>query len=299
MLGTMSQLRWKWDFGLAFRQVIIWFLMLVLYLIFLAVLTSFFPGNYMLPLGIVVIFALAQYFFSDKLVLMSTGAKPALEDEYPNLHAMVAHLAERAEIPKPRVYVMTSPVPNAFATGRSPKKRCGLCHRFNHAASGSRWAWRVLAHELSHIKNRDILTMTVASFLAMIAFMIMRYAFWGSLFNSRDSGGSYLVIIAVAVVVGVVSQLLMRLLSRYREFAADRGSAYITENPAALKRALQKISGKMETVPTKKKQEIEGANAFYIIPAISGESIMELFSTHPPLQKRIEALDKIEAEMRQ
>jgi len=103
----------------------------------------------------------------------------------------------------------------------------------------------------------------------------------------------------VAVVVGVVSQLLMRLLSRYREFAADRGSAYITENPAALKRALQKISGKMETVPTKKKQEIEGANAFYIIPAISGESIMELFSTHPPLQKRIEALDKIEAEMRQ
>ena len=295
----MSQVRWKWDFGLAFRQVIIWFLMLVLYLIFLAVLSYFFPGNYMLPLGIVVVFALAQYFFSDKLVLMSTGAKPALEDEYPKLHAMIAHLAERAEIPKPRVYVMTSPVPNAFATGRSPKNGVVCVTDSIMRLLEADELEGVLAHELSHIKNRDILTMTVASFLAMIAFMIMRYAFWGSLFNSRDSGGSYLVIIAVAVVVGVVSQLLMRLLSRYREFAADRGSAYITENPAALKRALQKISGKMETVPTKKKQEIEGANAFYIIPALSGESIMELFSTHPPLEKRIAALEKIEAEMHQ
>ena len=155
----------------------------------------------------------------------------------------------------------------------------------------------VLAHELSHIKNRDILTMTVGSFVAMIASMIMNNFLFASLFN-REQGGAWIIAGIVAAVIWVIATILLMALSRYREFAADRGSAYITEDPDALISALKKISGKMEQLPAKTKASAEGANAFYIIPAISGKSFAALFSTHPALEKRIENLEKIRAEIR-
>lgn len=290
-------MRWKHDFGLTIRQTVIWFLMLVLYIIFLSIITLIYPGSFWLPFGLVLIMALVQYFFSDKLVLMSTGAKIVAEDEYPELHAIIEKLCKEADLPKPRVAIMQSPVPNAFATGRNPKNAVVAVTDSIMRTLNREELEAVLAHELSHVKNRDILTMTVASFLAMVAFLIMRFAFWGSLFNNRDNAPIIIIAIAAAI-VGVISMLLMRILSRYREFAADRGSAYITNNPAALKSALYKISGKMQAVPAEKKKEIEGANAFFIIPAISGRSIFELFSTHPPLEKRVAALEKLEEELK-
>ena len=158
----------------------------------------------------------------------------------------------------------------------------------------------VLAHELSHVKNRDILTMTLASFIAMIAAMIMQSFFFSALFggNNQKNGGAGVIIWIVSIIVYAVSTLLILALSRYREFAADRGSALITKNPRALISALNKISGRMDMVPVQAKAKVEGANAFFIIPALSGNTIMELFSTHPPLEKRIANLKKVEAELR-
>jgi heat shock protein HtpX len=156
----------------------------------------------------------------------------------------------------------------------------------------------VIAHELSHVKNRDILTMTMASFIAMIASMVMQSFFYSSLFGGRSrEGGATIIIWIVSIVVYAVSTLLILALSRYREFAADRGSAYITKNPRALISALSKISGRMDVVPREAKAKIEGANAFFIIPALSGNTIMELFSTHPPLEKRIANLEAVESEL--
>jgi heat shock protein HtpX len=158
----------------------------------------------------------------------------------------------------------------------------------------------VLAHELSHVKNRDILTMTMASFIAMIASMIMQSFFFSALFggNNRENGGSWIIVWIVSIVVYAVSTLLILALSRYREFAADRGSALITRNPRALISALNKISGRLDSVPPEAKAKVESANAFFIIPALSGRTVMELFSTHPPLEKRIANLEKVEAEIR-
>jgi heat shock protein HtpX len=157
----------------------------------------------------------------------------------------------------------------------------------------------VLAHEISHVKNRDMLTLTMASFISMLAFLIMRNWIFISLFNNRDNNmGALILVYVVSIVVWLVSTLLTRALSRYREFAADRGSAVLTGNPRALISALTKISGRMDYIPAEKKQEVEGANAFFIIPALSGNTLMELFSTHPPLEKRVAALQELGAQMR-
>jgi heat shock protein HtpX len=157
----------------------------------------------------------------------------------------------------------------------------------------------VIAHELSHVKNRDILTMTMASFIAMIASMIMQNYFFSAMFGGRDrNAGSGIVVLIVSVIVYAISTLLILALSRYREFAADRGSGLITRNPRALISALNKISGRMEVVPVEAKAKVEGANAFFIIPALSGNAFMELLSTHPPLEKRIANLEKVDAELR-
>ncbi len=158
----------------------------------------------------------------------------------------------------------------------------------------------VLAHEMSHVKNRDMLTMTMASFISMLAFLIMRNWLFIGLFNNRDNNnmGALILIYVVSIIVWLVSTLLTRALSRYREFAADRGSAVLTGNPGALISALTKISGRMDYIPAEKKQEVEGANAFFIIPALSGNTLMELFSTHPPLEKRVAALEELQAQQR-
>ncbi|MCP1662622.1 MAG: zinc metalloprotease HtpX [Methanocalculus sp. MSAO_Arc1] len=290
-------MKWKRDFGLTTRVMITWFLLLLVYLVFLTVLGAVLGLSLQLLIGIAFVMAFSQYYFSDKLVLMSTGARVVEEDEYPELHRMVERLCATADMPKPRVAIMQSPVPNAFATGRSPKKGVVAVTDSIMRLLTKDELEAVVAHELAHIKNRDVMTLTIASFLAMVAALIIQNALFASLFDRRE-GNPWIIAWIVAILVWVAATLLIRMLSRYREFAADRGSAYITNNPQALSNALMKISSRMEAVPPAKKQEVEGANAFFIIPALSGQSLMELFSTHPPLEKRIENLEKVNQEIR-
>jgi heat shock protein HtpX len=291
-------MEWKRDWGLTARVWLTGLLLLLLYLVFMTVLFAFGVGTW-----VIVLFAvgmgLFQYFFSDKLVLWSTGARIIEGDEYPELHLMVEKLCKEAGLPLPQIAIMQSPVPNAFATGRSPKHAVVACTDSIMRLLNREELEAVLAHELAHVKNRDILTMTLASFIAMIASIIMQSFFFSTLFGGRNrEGGSWIVIWIVSIIVYAISTLLILALSRYREFAADRGSAQITRNPRALISALNKISGRMEVVPAEAKAKVEGANAFFIIPALSGNSFMELFSTHPPLEKRIANLEKVEAELR-
>lgn len=289
-------MKWQRDAGLTGRIILTWALLLLVYLIFMGILIAL--G---LPSGFIILIAvgmcLVQYFFSDRLVLMSTGARIIEDDEEPDLHRMIEMLCQEANIPKPRIAVMQSPMPNAFATGRSPNHAVVAVTDSIMKLLSPEELKAVLAHELSHVKNRDILTMTFASFIAMIASLIMNNFLFASIFN-REQGGAWIIAGIVAAIVWVLSTILMMALSRYREFAADRGAAFMTNNPDALISALKKISGKMEYLPVQTKQAAEGANAFYIIPAISGQSLAALFSTHPPLEKRIANLEKVRAEIR-
>ena len=289
-------MKWKRDFGLTLRVWLTMFLLFLVYLVFLSVLYWLGIG---LPFIIVIVFLMAfvQYFFSDRLVLWSTRARVIEEDEYPELHRMVEKLATEAEIPKPRIAIMQTPVPNAFATGRSPRHAVVAVTDSIMRLLSPGELEAVLAHELSHVKNRDVLTLTIASFVAMIAAIIMNNFLFASLFSRRDDN-PWIIAGIVAIIVYFVAQLLIMALSRYREFAADRGSAYITGRPRDLISALEKISGRMDKVPAQQKQMIESANAFFIIPALSGRTLMELFSTHPPLEKRIANLEKVEMELR-
>jgi len=290
-------MEWKRDWGLTGRVWLTMFLLFILYLVFMTILYAFGAGYQWIVL-LAVGMALVQYFFSDKLVLWSTGARVLEKDEYPELHQTVEKLCRDADLPIPKIAIMQSPVPNAFATGRSPKHAVVACTDSIMRLLNKEELEAVLAHELSHVKNRDILTMTMASFIAMIASMIMQSFFFSAVLGGRNrEGGGTIIIWIVSIVVYAVSTLLILALSRYREFAADRGSALITKNPKALMSALSKISGRMDAVPPEAKAKIEAANAFFIIPAISGRSFMELLSTHPPLEKRIANLEKIEAEM--
>jgi heat shock protein HtpX len=274
------------------------FLLFILYLVFMTILYWFGAGFELIVL-LAVGMALVQYFFSDKLVLWSTGARILEKDEYPELHRIVEKLCKEADLPLPKIAIMQSPVPNAFATGRSPKHAVVACTDSIMRLLNTGELEAVLAHELAHVKNRDILTMTMASFIAMIASMIMQSFFFSAMFGgrNREGGGGAIIIWIVSIVVYAASTLLILALSRYREFAADRGSALITKNPKALMSALSKISGRMDAVPREAKAKVEAANAFFIIPALSGNSFMELLSTHPPLEKRIANLEKIDADM--
>jgi len=271
------------------------FLLGAVYITFIAVLAHLgLPtGSIMIVAGIMLF---AQYYFSDKMVLLSTGANIVSESEEPMLHGIVSRLCIEADLPKPRVAIVKSNVPNAFATGRSPKKAVvavttSLMQRLNQNELTA-----VLAHELTHVKNRDVMVLTIASFFSTIAFFLVRYLllFGG---GNRRGGGQIMIAWIASIAVWIVSSLLIRTLSRYREFAADRGAAIITGHPSHLVSALQKISGAMSRIPTDDLRKAEGMNAFYIIPAISGKSVMALFSTHPSLEKRVAALEKISRQM--
>ena len=290
-------MKWKRDWGLTARVWFTLFLLFLVYLIFIAVLSMLGIG---LPFLVLIVFVMAfvQYFFSDKLVLWTTRSRVIEPDEYPELHRMVEHLCAEADLPKPRIAIMQTPVPNAFATGRNPKHAVVAVTDSIMRLLTPKELEAVLAHELSHVKNRDILTLTVASFIAMIAALVMQNFLFASLFSRRDGENPWIIAGIVAIVVYFVAQLLIMALSRYREFAADRGSALITERPRDLISALQKISGRMDNVPQQARQQVESANAFFIIPALSGNTLMELFSTHPPLEKRIANLEKVEMEMK-
>jgi heat shock protein HtpX len=274
----------------------------LLYVVFAVVLFQVLNVGLAPMLLIVVGLAFFQYFTSDKLALAAAGAKVVSREEAPQLHDMVERLCALADLPKPRVAVMDTPVPNAFATGRSPKHAAvcvttGLWDRLE-----PREVEGVLAHELSHIANRDVLVMTLASFFAMLAALLTRFGLYAGMWGGgdrRDNNGPpiWLIIFAVSLVVYVLSYILIRTISRYREYAADRGSALMTGAPEYLMSALQKISSQMTLIPNQDLRQVEGMNAFFIIPAKAKGAISELFMDHPPLEKRIAALAEIAREM--
>jgi heat shock protein HtpX len=244
---------------------------------------------------------LVQYFTSDKIALLSMGARVVSPQEAPRLHALIERLCIQANLPKPRVAVADTPMPNAFAIGRSPKTATvcattGIMDLLNDAELEA-----VLGHELTHVQNRDVLVMTIASFFASIAAFIVQMGFWfGGAFDNRDNnnGPAFIVVILVSAAVYVISWLLLQALSRYREFAADRGSAIITGRPSALISALLKIDGGMSQIP---QRDLRAANgelaAFYIFPPKAKQTVASLFSTHPPLDKRIAALERLETQL--
>ncbi|MDD1680671.1 MAG: zinc metalloprotease HtpX [Methanoregula sp.] len=295
-------MEWKRDWGLTAR---VWFtglLLVLLYLVFMTILLVLFPSVSILFFVILaVVMGLIQYFFSDKMVLWSTGSRVIEEDEYPELHRMVEKLCREADLPKPKIAIMQSPMPNAFATGRSPSHAVVACTDSIMRLLTREELEAVLAHELAHVKNRDILTMTLASFIAMISSMIMQSFFFSALFGGNNREGNLvgmIIVWVVSIIVYIVSTLLILALSRYREYAADRGSAQITRNPRALISALNKINGRIEVLPDQVKEPMANANAFFIIPASTKSLFRELTSTHPPLEKRIANLEKVESELR-
>lgn len=291
-------IRWPRDVGLSLRMFLTMVILGAVYLGFLSVL-------YWLGVDITMLIIIAavmmgiQYFFSDKLVLASSGARIVSPEEAPRLHAIVDRICAETGLPKPRVAIVPTDVPNAFATGRSQSHSViaatqGLLNRLNEDEIVA-----VLAHELSHVKNRDVAVMTIASFLSTVAYYFIMSFMYGGFNRNREeknTGGLFIVYI-LSMVVYVVSLLLTRLLSRYRELAADRGSALITGRPSWLISALLKISGQMERIPSRDLRSEEGLNQFFIVPALAGGSIMELFATHPTLEKRIRQLERMEKTM--
>lgn len=289
------------DRGLTFRMGLTLFLLGLVYVAFISALIA--AGvEALFVLVIAAAILLAQLFLSDKLALGAMGARVTTPEEAPELHAAVERLCQLADLPKPRVAIARTDLPNAFAAGRSPKTSTvcvttGLLERLE-----PRELEGVLAHELSHIANRDVMVMTVASFLATVAGLLVRWGVYtGSFGGSRRQNGNaaaFLLVLLVSVVVYVLSFLLLRALSRHREFAADRGGAIMTGAPSQLASALAKITGSMARIPTRDLRAAEGLNAFFIVPAVArGFSLSSLFHTHPPVEKRIERLLALQAQM--
>jgi heat shock protein HtpX len=270
----------------------------LLYAGFVAVLLSAGAG-----IGIMVVviagLALAQLFLSDKLALAAMGAKVVTPQEAPGLHAMIERLCIQADLPKPKIAIADNKMPNAFAMGRSQKSAVVCATTGIMETLEPHELEAVMAHELSHIKNRDVLIMTVASFFATLASMIAQLGLWfGGGFGDDDGGApAFIVILLVSFVVYIVSFFLMLALSRYREFGADRGAALITGRPSALSSALMRIADSMQRVPDQDLRAVGKLNAFFIVPTSVKKSIGTLFMSHPPLEKRIDALQRIEAQL--
>ena len=285
------------DTGLQARMLITLFLLGLLYAVFAGVIIAAGAGVAIMVVALSGLMA-AQFFLSDKLALHAMGAREVGPDQAPGLHAMIERLCIQADLPKPRIAVADMAMPNAFAMGRSPKNAVvcattGIMETLQpHELEG------VMAHELAHVKNRDVLIMTLASFFASVAAMITQFGFFfGGGMGDDDDGPGFLAVILVSMVVYVISFFLMLALSRYREFSADRTAALITGRPSALSSALMRISGQMQRVPQHDLREAQGMNAFFIVPAGAKASIAGLFSTHPPMEKRIEALNQLEAQL--
>lgn len=285
--------RWKGDSGLRARMVLSFVILGILYVIFLSILHYLGVGY--IPLAIIAsVMILAQWYLSDKIVLWSSGAKIILREEYPKLHEIVERLSTNNGLPKPKVAMVNSNVPNAFATGKSPKSSLvavttGLLDLLDDDELEA-----VIGHELTHVRSRDVLVLTLASVFSTVAWYLMQFGFFGGLqTRNRNSAGSGVIVLLVAVVTWVVSFLIIRAISRYREYSADRGGAIMTGKPDKLATALLKISGKIKVIPPNELKNVQKLNAFFIIPALSGSSIANLFSSHPPVEKRVQKLKEM------
>jgi heat shock protein HtpX len=312
----MVRTRYAPDRGLQARMGLTMFLLglvfvaLVVALVF--ILQAFGVGN-----GAIIFFAVllgggmafGSLFWSDKVALRASGAQEVSPQEAPQLHGIIDRLCALADMPKPRVAIAQSDMPNAFATGRNSKNAVlcvttGLLRRLDDKELEG-----VIAHEMSHVAHKDVVVMTIASFLGIMAALLVRFAFYGELFggggrgrggnNNGNAGLLFLAVAAVGVVVYAVSFLLIRLLSRYRELAADRAGALLTGQPSALASALTKVSGAMSAIPTKDLREAQALNAFYFAPALKADqvSLSTIFSTHPSLERRLRQLSEISAQL--
>jgi heat shock protein HtpX len=306
-MSTRARSRFRPDRGLVARMTFTMFLIGALYVAVVALLIA-----YRVNIGFVIIVAggllLMQYYFSDKMALYGMGGRIVTPEEAPELHGIVDRLCALANMPKPRVAIADTDIPNAFATGRNPNNAVvcattGILRRLDTEELEG-----VLSHELSHVAHRDVAVMTFASFLGMVAGLITRFTLYAGMFgggyggrrDDRDNNGAAMVavIMLVSILVYVLSFLLTRALSRYRELSADRSGALLTGRPSALASALQKVTGDMARIPTRDLRAAEPFNAFFFTPALAnGFSISSLFSTHPSLEKRLAQLEKIQAQM--
>lgn len=292
------------DNGLTIRMILSFAILALLYAVFLTILNVYL-GLGFVPITIIAsLMILAQWYFSDKIVLWSSGAKVVTRDQFPKLHDMVERIVARNNLPKPKIAVINTNMPNAFATGKGRKSSVvAVTTGLMDILDDPEELEGVIAHELTHIRNRDVLVLTLASVFSTVAWYLMQFGFYGGLYGGmgygrdRNSGGTMIIVIVVSVLVWIISFLIIRAISRYREFSADRGAAQMTGKPVKLANALMKISGSMRRVPTKDLRQVEGLNAFFIIPAISGSTIGNLFSTHPPVEKRVQKLMEMEASM--
>jgi heat shock protein HtpX len=277
------------------------FLLGVLYVVFVGVLFAAGAG---VGVMVVVLGALlvAQLFLSDKIGLAAMGAKEVSPEQAPGLHAMIERLCIQADLPKPKIAIADTTVPNAFAMGRSPKSAVVCCTTGIMNILEPHELEGVMAHELTHVKNRDVMVMTLASFFASLAAMITQFGFFfgggfGRGGDDDDGNVPFMVVLLVSLLVYVISFFLMLALSRYREYGADRGAAIITGRPSALSSALMKLSSAMQRVPDQDLRAVGRMNAFFIIPTSVKQSVGTLFMTHPPMEKRIERLQQYEAQL--
>jgi heat shock protein HtpX len=275
----------------------------LLYLVFLSALV-YVGFDFVTITVIASIMILAQWYFSDKIVLWSSGAKKVTREQFPELHDIIERVIARNSLPKPKIAVINTNMPNAFATGKGPRSSVVVVTTGLMDLLDTEELEGVLAHELTHIRNRDVLVLTLVSLFSTVAWYLMQFGFYGGMGygygggrDRNNNGGALIIVIVVAMLTWVISFLIIRAISRYREFAADRGSAQMTGKPVKLANALMKISGGMRQVPTKDLRQVEGLNAFFIVPALSGSTIGNLFSTHPPVEKRIQKLMEMEASM--
>ncbi|MFF4603933.1 zinc metalloprotease HtpX [Streptomyces sp. NPDC001339] len=296
----MAQTRFAPDRGLTSRMVTTMFFIGLLYVVVVSALVVLLKGAWVVVLLIAGAMFVAQFWYSDRIAAFSMGAHEVTPEQAPELHGAVDRLCALADMPKPRVAIAQSDVPNAFATGRNQKNSMvcattGLLRRLEPAELEG-----VLAHELSHVAHRDVAVMTIASFLGVLAGIITRAALWSGVGrNNRDQNAAIAVLIvtAVSVVVYAISFLLTRLLSRYRELSADRAAALLTGRPSALAAALTKITGQMARIPTEDLRKAQPFNAFYFVPAFNKESFNQLLSSHPTLEQRLDQLGRIAAEL--
>ena len=294
------------DTGLTVRMILSFGILALLYVVFLSALA--YIGLDFISITVVAsVMILLQWYFSDKIVLWSSGAKIVTRDQYPQLHDVIERIIARNNLPKPKIAVINTRMPNAFATGKGKRSSVVAMTTGLLDLLDTEELEGVIAHELTHIRNRDVLVLTLASLFSTVAWYLMQFGFYsggmgygyGYGYGGRDrnNAGGLAIVIIVAMLTWVISFLIIRAISRYREFAADRGSAQMTGKPAKLANALMKISGNMHRMPTRDLRQAEGLNAFFIIPAASGSTIVNLFSTHPPVEKRVQKLMEMEASM--